>query len=72
MFLVIFMNTFKGFKSKILGFVMMGILGVFFGGIGILIPTILNPWVNYIGYPILQLVILIISVLKSNSANKEK
>ena len=54
-----FMNTFKDKKSKVLAFFLFALLGGILGGIAYIIPTIFNPWINYIGYPSLQLIILV-------------
>lgn len=39
------------------------VLALVFGFIGILLPTFYRPWVNYLGYPILQ-VVLILGITK--------
>ena len=54
-----FMNTFKDKKTKILAFLLLILFGEVLGGIGYLIPIFFNPWINYIGYPVLQLTTLI-------------
>lgn len=59
-----FMNTFEDKKAKILAFLLLTLFGGILGGIGYIIPIIFNPWVNYIGYPILQLIILIALIAK--------
>ena len=59
-----FMNTFKDRKTKILAFVLVVLFGGILGGIGSIIPTIVNPWVNFIGYPVLQLIALIALTIK--------
>lgn len=63
-----FMNTFKDKKTKVFGFLLLILLGGFLGGIGYIIPTISNPWVNYIGFPILQLIALIALAVKPKNA----
>lgn len=60
-----FMKTFKDKKSKVLAFLLIMVFGGICGGVGFIIPTIFNPWINYIGYPILQLVVLIALAIKS-------
>jgi hypothetical protein len=50
-------------------------IALLFAWIGMLIPTIVNPWVNYIGFPILQIFVLVYFSVKSakpvtNSPNK--
>lgn len=59
-----FMGTFKDKKTKILAFIIVALIGGFFGWIGSIIPTIINPWINYIGYPFLQLIALIALTIK--------
>lgn len=54
-----FMNTFKDKKTKVLAFFLLALFGGILGGVAYIIPTIFNPWINYIGYPALQLIILI-------------
>ncbi len=59
-----FMTTFKDKKTKVLAFLLLAFLGGILGLIGYIVPTILNPWVNYLGYPILQLIALIALTVK--------
>jgi len=59
-----FMNTFEDKKAKMAAFLLLALFGGLLGGIGYFIPTILNPWVNYIGYPFLQLVALVALTIK--------
>lgn len=59
-----FMNTFKDKKTKVLAFFLVALFGGILGGIGYIIPTIFNPWINYIGYPVLQLIALIALAIK--------
>lgn len=59
-----FMNTFENKKMKVLAFLLLALFGGILGAIGYIIPIIFNPWVNYIGYPILQLIILIALIAK--------
>jgi len=33
--------------------------GILSGLLGIVIPTVYNPWVNYLGYPIVEVVALL-------------
>lgn len=48
----------KTIPRKIIGFVICAILGVLLGFIGKAIPNIFTPWVNYIGFPLLQIIFL--------------
>ena len=59
-----FMNTFENKKAKILAFLLLALFGGFLGWIGYIVPIIINPWVNYIGYPILQIIMLIALTVK--------
>lgn len=62
------LKGFKNFGYKLLGFVMFLIIGVLFGFIAKAIPTIFNPWVNCIGFPII-LIIFAALLLTSNKKN---
>lgn len=59
-----FMNTFKDKKTKVLALLLLALFGGILGWIGYIIPTIFNPWINYIGYPVLQLIALIALAIK--------
>ena len=63
------MNTFKDIKTKVAAFFLLAVIGLVLGGVGYILPTIVNPWVNYIGFPALQLVALISISVKSNNQN---
>ena len=58
-------KEFKNVGYKILGFILFSIVGVLFGFIAKAIPTIFNPWVNCVGFPII-LIIFIALLLTSN------
>lgn len=58
------MNTFKDNKTKVLAFLLLVLFGGILGGVGYIIPTLFNPWINYIGYPVLQLIALIALAIK--------
>lgn len=68
----------KGFKNigyRLFGFFFFLIIGVFFGFIAKAIPTIFNPWVNCIGFPITLIILaalLLTSNKKSTSSVTEK
>ncbi|HMM05585.1 MAG TPA: hypothetical protein PKD52_02815 [Clostridiales bacterium] len=53
------MNTFKDKRTKVVALLLLLALGGILGGIGYIIPTFFNPWINYIGWPILQIVFVI-------------
>lgn len=52
--------------NKIGGFIVLGILGAFVGWVFSIIPTIGNAWVNYIGAPILTIIIMILLFYTTN------
>lgn len=55
-----FMNTFKRRSDKVLAFVLMLIISLLVGWVFSIIPIIVTPIFNYIGIPILQIVLLIV------------
>lgn len=59
-----FMNTFKDKKIKVLALLLLALFGGILGWIGYIMPTIFNPYTNYIGYPLLQLIALIALAIK--------
>ncbi len=59
-----FMKTFKNKKEKISAFLLLALFGAILGWIGRMIPTIIDPWINYIGYPVLQLSVLLPLAIK--------
>lgn len=61
-----FMNTFKKRSEKVLAFIILVVISGIVGGIFSIIPIIISPIVNYVGIPLLQLVIVIIIAIKSN------
>lgn len=60
-----FMNTFKERSDKVLAFVLMIIISFLAGWIFSIIPIIVTPMFNYIGIPIMQIILLIAIVNKS-------
>lgn len=60
-----FMNTFKKRSDKVLAFVLMIIISLLAGWIFSIIPIIVTPMFNYIGIPIMQIILLIAIVNKS-------
>lgn len=60
-----FMNTFKKRSDKVLAFVLMIIISFLAGWIFSIIPIIVTPMFNYIGIPIMQIILLIVIVNKS-------
>ena len=61
-----FMNTFKRKSDKLIAFVLLLILSVIIGWIFSIVPVIISPMVNYIGIPLLQIIVVIIVAVKSN------
>jgi len=55
-----FMKTFKSKGSKFAGFFLCLAIGGLLGLIAMLIPTIISPWVNYIGFNIMLIILLVI------------
>lgn len=60
-----FMNTFKMRSDKVLAFILMLIISFLAGWIFSIIPIIVTPMFNYIGIPIMQIILLIVIVNKS-------
>jgi hypothetical protein len=63
-----------GKERRALAAIALLIIAIPFGYIGSILPTIGNPWVNYIGFPLLQMAILLIisgRARKSSSAPQE-
>lgn len=65
-----FLDTFEDKSSKVISFVFMGILSLIIGGVCYLIPIVINPMVNYVGIPILQLLAAIFILNKSGRKDK--
>ncbi len=65
----LFIKGFKNFGNRILGFLVFTILGGITGLLAKAIPTISNPVVNYIGFPVLLIAII---ALLATSGNKKK
>lgn len=63
----------KNLKDKLIVITILSVIGIILGLIGANIPIIHNQWINYIGYPILQMIlIIIISLSLSKKENDEK
>lgn len=67
-----FMNTFKKQSDKLLAFVLMLIISIVMGWFFSIIPIIITPLFNYIGMPVLQIVLVFIIVSKSDKKDKSK
>ena len=66
-----FMNAFNKKADKILAFLCMAFLSLIVGGISCMIPIVIMPIVNYIGVPLLQLILISMFIIKNNK-KKEK
>lgn len=60
-----FMNTFSDKKTKIVAIILVVLFGVFSGWIASIVPTVINPWINYVGFPILEVILLISLTMKT-------
>jgi hypothetical protein len=60
------------FRNRIGGFVLMLLLAAILGLVAMLIPTFYSPWINYIGMPILQLLLLVWAAVVSTRKQREK
>ena len=66
-----FMNTFKKRSDKLIAFVLLLIMSGILGWLFSLVPVIISPMVNYIGVPLIQIIVVIIIAVKSNKKKKE-
>lgn len=64
-----FMNTFKKRSDRVLAFVLMLVISLAIGWFCSIIPIIVTPMINYIGIPILQIV-LVIAVVNKGKKNE--
>lgn len=60
-----FMDTFKKQSDKLLGIVLMLIISIALGWFFSVIPIIITPMFNYIGIPVLQVILVVCIVCKS-------
>lgn len=65
-----FMNTFDKRSEKLIVFIALVVISSLVGWICSKIPIIINPWVNYIGIPVAQIILVIIIVTRSNKKKK--
>jgi hypothetical protein len=70
LFFVILLFQQQKLYIKVLALILVLGIGAFLGYIGTLIPTLVSPWFNYIGYPIVQMVFLA-SLFRKTSAKAE-
>lgn len=66
--LCFFIKGFKNFGYRILGFVLIAWGGCILGIVAKAIPTIVNPMVNYIGFPVL--LIIVVALLATGGKTK--
>lgn len=56
-------------KNRIISFVVLIIVGFLTGGISKIIPTIITPMVNYVGFPLL--IIILVALLMTGNTEKK-
>ena len=56
--------------DKLIAFVLLLIMSGIIGWVFSMVPVIISPMVNYIGVPLLQIILLIIIVVKSNKKKR--
>lgn len=66
-----FMDTFEKQSDKIFTFLLLFAISIFMGVIFRIIPVIFTPMVNYIGVPLLQIIIVLL-IVRKNDNNKNK
>ena len=60
----LFMKSVKGFWMRIVTLIFIAVFGIVLGFIATFIPTIFDPWVNYIGFPLVEIFIAAAFTLK--------
>ncbi len=55
---MIFMGDFKSRAARAVAVILFVLLGIALGYFGARLPIFFNPWVNYIGFPIIQMLFL--------------
>ena len=68
--IAVFSKTFNG--KRFLSFILLVFLGAIFGLIGLAIPSFSNRWVNYIGLPMMQILLVIILAVSFGKKTKTK
>lgn len=61
-----FMNTFNKKSDKLLAFFLISFLAVLVASFFSVFPIIVSPWVNYVGIPLVQLIIVVVWAVRSN------
>lgn len=61
-----FMNTFNRRSDKIIAFIIVLFIAGLLGWIASILPILFSPWVNYIGAPVVQIVLLVAAVTKGD------
>ena len=62
-------RSIKSFLTTLIG---IAVIGLFFAWLGIVIPTIINPWINYFGFPIIQIAVIVLLMRKSIPTTKNE
>lgn len=70
MLFVPLMKTFKSRSEQITAFFLLLIIGMLAGLLGRVIPTFYNIWVNLIGFPVLQMLLIGIVALRMDKKEK--
>lgn len=68
--IAVFSKSFSG--KRLLSSMVIIFIGALFGLIGLGIPSFSNRWVNYIGFPVLQIVLVIILAVSFSKKKKTK
>lgn len=66
----VFIKNFQSFSARIFGMLFLILLGILFGYMAELIPIIINPVVNYVGFPLIQIFIIAL-ILPTNTEKDE-
>jgi len=62
---------YKSFKEAVSGFFALLLIAATLGFVGLIIPTFSNPYINYIGWPVTQLVLTIIGLIAYSKKDKK-
>jgi len=69
-FMVLFMNTFTKKHEKPIAFFILMAVGLILGSVGMNIPTFYNRWFNFLGFPVIQILIIVIIALLTGKRKK--
>lgn len=67
----IFIKNFKNIGTRIAGILFLCVIGTLIGLLAKSIPTIINPLVNYIGFPLLIIAFIALLSTSNNSTSKK-